>query len=462
MQNVKLRVGSVLACLIMCLSVLLSPVDVFAASISEDEFLAFQSDFTTSFHYADDGRTIIKKHKYSNVDNVSICVVKNSSGWSFYMISSEPFSGTFTDASCLLSSKGQYSNLSSSQNIRFGGAKFESSYGTLYYAQPFSYNSFDSSNGLNTCEFVGAKYLINDDGTVNVMDTMARIVAGYKDPYVVEIKKGSEDLSSTGSDLGYLKDVSAYQLNISDPESPGDLNVIIDTLYKFTWGSQSSTGVNLMSSGNYVQLYIYSQYGQSKEIYDYYFYPELIPASDLTFSYSKVDLFPNFKNCYAAYQEDLNHDSILDFLMGKAPEAVYYTFYLRIVNEDCSDRGPWLKVDITFDKESNTYHSTVSTPGEFDEGNNFVGDPANSSTSSSGMGTGVNQDDAFNDMISKDDFNIDDSAVWENAQALVDGVGNMPKLIASVFSFLPSWCLQYIAVAFALLLVLIVYKLIRG
>ena len=35
-------------------------------------------------------------------------------------------------------------------------------------------------------------------------------------------------------------------------------------------------------------------------------------------------------------------------------------------------------------------------------------------------------------------------------------------MIADIFSFLPSWCLEVVAIGFALLMILVVVKFIRG
>lgn len=50
----------------------------------------------------------------------------------------------------------------------------------------------------------------------------------------------------------------------------------------------------------------------------------------------------------------------------------------------------------------------------------------------------------------------------DSIKDLVNQIGNVPLLIAKVFSFLPSWCLTLIATAFAMFIFLLLIKLIRG
>lgn len=50
----------------------------------------------------------------------------------------------------------------------------------------------------------------------------------------------------------------------------------------------------------------------------------------------------------------------------------------------------------------------------------------------------------------------------DSIKDLVNQIGNVPLLIAKIFSFLPSWCLTLIATAFAMFIFLLLIKLIRG
>lgn len=63
----------------------------------------------------------------------------------------------------------------------------------------------------------------------------------------------------------------------------------------------------------------------------------------------------------------------------------------------------------------------------------------------------------FDTTVEWNDIDLKDSVT-----GLVEMVGAVPTIIAGIFSFLPSWCLAVVGVAFSMVLVLFVVKVIRG
>ena len=86
-------------------------------------------------------------------------------------------------------------------------------------------------------------------------------------------------------------------------------------------------------------------------------------------------------------------------------------------------------------------------------------------------GTGDTLEDAKNNVQKteekQDNKDIQDASGGSNStfdklEEFTKGIGDVPKMLADIFSFLPSWCLEVVAIGFALLMILIVVKFIRG
>ena len=108
--------------------------------------------------------------------------------------------------------------------------------------------------------------------------------------------------------------------------------------------------------------------------------------------------------------------------------------------------------------------SDTTENGNFDDEDNWVKDEDDGNNSiESGSDSVHDTDDA------KDDFNNSSSAVDSSVngaistmQSLLDMIRHVPQIISTIFSFLPSWCLNIVGLAFVALVVLIIYKLVRG
>ena len=143
-------------------------------------------------------------------------------------------------------------------------------------------------------------------------------------------------------------------------------------------------------------------------------------------------------------------------------------WYLRIVSQD-NKYGAWVKL-YNSSKNKGKY-----TSDSVDDNDNFVSDSDGgydkSKDTSEITGWGDTPDDA-KDNVQKaeekqDNKDIQDASGGNNStfdklEEFTKGIGDVPKMIADIFSFLPSWCLDVVAIAFALLMILIVVKFIRG
>lgn len=142
-------------------------------------------------------------------------------------------------------------------------------------------------------------------------------------------------------------------------------------------------------------------------------------------------------------------------------------WYLRIVSKD-NKYGAWVKL----------YNSTKKgkyTSEAVDDNDNSVSDSdggySKPKDTSEITGTGDTPEDAKNNVQKteekQDNKDIQDASGGSNStfdklEEFTKGIGDVPKMIADIFSFLPSWCLEVVAIGFALLMILIVVKFIRG
>lgn len=143
------------------------------------------------------------------------------------------------------------------------------------------------------------------------------------------------------------------------------------------------------------------------------------------------------------------------------------TYWYRIVTKDNKYSG-WVKIgikggevdDITFPQDTydNEDNKVDSDHGGYHKDN-----------SKEAIGAGDSKDEAIEDSVAdsqrKDDNNVISSggnSTFDKLEEFIKGIGDVPKMIADIFSFLPSWCLDVVALGFALLMILIVVKFIRG
>ena len=143
-------------------------------------------------------------------------------------------------------------------------------------------------------------------------------------------------------------------------------------------------------------------------------------------------------------------------------------WYLRIVSQD-NKYGAWVKLYNSSTKKGNYDSDSVD-----DDGNKVSdsdGGYDKTKSTSEITGTGDTPEDA-KDNVQKaeerqDNKDIQDASSGNNStfdklEEFTKSIGDVPKMIADIFSFLPSWCLEVVAIAFALLMILIVVKFIRG
>lgn len=218
----------------------------------------------------------------------------------------------------------------------------------------------------------------------------------------------------------------------------------------------STTGIDL-SSGDYV-IRVYGQMCYQKtttdEIYDdnfpfvYFGDFEIINNS---ISYNSQDLF----DLISGSTEDPY--SVWD-IWTKAIHRSDIEYY-QIYNKNTHECGGYLKV-VLGGAEGSMYSQTtlkddMSVDSEGFEDKNLIGSAGSGTTYEDAE---INADKNYNDLMNNGGIQGLEGAI----NAFTSTLGVVPQAIGSVFSFLPSWCLDLWGVAFGLIAVLIVYKILRG
>lgn len=142
-------------------------------------------------------------------------------------------------------------------------------------------------------------------------------------------------------------------------------------------------------------------------------------------------------------------------------------WYLRIVSQD-NKYGAWVKLYNSTNKGKYRSESVDDDDNAVPDSGGGYKKPKDTSEIT---GTGDTPEDAKNNVPKaeekQDNDDLNDSANGNNStfdklEQFTKGIGDVPKMIADIFSFLPTWCLEVVAIGFALLMILIVVKFIRG
>lgn len=142
-------------------------------------------------------------------------------------------------------------------------------------------------------------------------------------------------------------------------------------------------------------------------------------------------------------------------------------WYLRIVSQD-NKYGAWVKLYNSTNKGKYRSESVDDDDNSVPDSGGGYKKPKDTSEIT---GTGDTPEDAKSNVPKaeekQDNDDLNDSANGNNStfdklEQFTKGIGDVPKMIADIFSFLPSWCLEVVAIGFALLMILVVVKFIRG
>lgn len=300
-----------------------------------------------------------------------------------------------------------------------------------------------------------------------------------------EIPDGSSTKPIRDKSVGY-PDIYDYKFLISSPSSHGDdgehgeWDKLKNADY-IKWKSKSTTGFNLTNPDSkyknvYIQAKIVSRFQFNDSFwgngdwhnYDNYGeegYFDFINPSDkeLTVTFQQLtELLPKThaeKHHFKKYNFD-------------------YDYYFRIVYTRADDlkviptyySGGWRRVSCHSNNGKHDENgegknsSAVITDGD-DEGGKWKTDKDskdNDKNIDNGTGEGSDLDDAKDNADNKKKDTSSGSLDIDSVKGFMNEVGNVPKAIGKLFSFLPDWVTTFIGFGFVVLVALMIIKAIRG
>ena len=244
------------------------------------------------------------------------------------------------------------------------------------------------------------------------------------------------------------------------------------------YSSNTTTGIDLSKGGYKVQLYgsyawqdksgnIKSEDKGHKTFIKDWYAENNIKGLDRS-KYTWID----WKSANDKVEADKTSDAHKPNAFEKMTTYANYQYepiwYLRIVSQD-NKYGSWVRL-FNSPKKNGKYRSeTVDDDGNsVSDSDGGYKEPKDTSEIT---GMGDTPQDAKDNVQkaeeTQDNKDIQDASGGSNStfdklEEFTKGIGDVPKMIADIFSFLPAWCLEVVAIGFALLMILVVVKFIRG
>lgn len=307
------------------------------------------------------------------------------------------------------------------------------------------------------------------------------VTTGEKSDGMIIGGSDTKPTAVTNESIGYLQDVKLNLSYITPIKGDNifettNYQIYSDMIYNLKWNSKK-TSTNYDLSSSYVQLYAKAEYtnfkGEKTKTSDFIELGDYEKASKGKLKFSFMELFEKSNNCKSVYLSD-NPLASADYKNGKlqacsvAPN-IQYKFYIRVFKG--TDKGPWLCVTEKGSHHSNEFVNSgddvkynVSSGGVGPDGS-FSPDGNVNVDGTGTTGTGKDAEDADADTNANDKIQSkhdSSNTTFDKLEEFVQGIGDVPKMIADIFSFLPSWCLDVVGIGFSLLMILIVVKFIRG
>lgn len=480
--NIKKRMTSFLMLVVMAVSI----VGVLPKSVAYADDTLKLPDWDFRRNYFDDERyfDLYKWDPSCIGDAVSFW---NSEKRSFTtaVISTSPLKASYTKyiytpkygGGSEVSLSGEYSSHSGSFEAR----------GKKYYYVWYSNTNENGNIGYQIKKGIcfGSKDFNADDADKYIRDYIlgtlptSFTVIGEDGVDTNEIPDGSSTKPIRDKSVGY-PDIYDYKFLISSASTGGEWDKLKNADY-IKWKSKSTTGFNLTKPDSkyknvYIQAKIVSRFQYNDSFwgngewhnYDNYGeegYFDFINPSDkeLTVSFQQLtELLPK-THAEKHYFKKYNFD---------------YDYYFRIVYTRADDlkviptyySGGWRRISChsnngKHDEDGEGKNSSaVITDGD-DVGGKWKTDKDskdNGKNIDNGTGEGSDLDDAKDDADNKKKDTSSGSLDIDSVKGFMNEVGNVPKAVGKLFSFLPDWVTTFIGFGFVVLVALMIIKAIRG
>lgn len=312
------------------------------------------------------------------------------------------------------------------------------------------------SHGPEQSKYV--KYYV--DNFVNYGDEWATI-----DGSTENIPNGSEDKPFEDKDIGTIVLKSHGFISTKNEQFMGDVSCSYD--YYFKYKDKTSSGFSLTDNKyarTFIEVKVQNQcvlYNKDNEDIIEEYYPHYgeyytykrFPLENINNNTLKVgwgDIYSKW-NDYSEHPLATNKKLAYRFMI-----RVVCTDSLTVIPDEKSGwyAGGWRSILFDGSKFVEETNGHVDNDGKWkddkDDGHNNSSDKTSHNNES--------KDDV--DKIMSDDSSSSSSI--SSIKSFLKDVGNVPKAIGKLFSFLPSWCTDFIAFGFVVLVALMIIKAIRG
>lgn len=355
--------------------------------------------------------------------------------------------------------------------------------GVVYYhAVSFEQYSAEGKLAYHFSSNLGRTLVYTDD--LSTDELIMIILGGKTNDSCHWVDSGDTDAGGSTNPIrdksvGY-PDIYEYNFLFSSPGSGGEWDKLKSADY-FKWKSKSTTGFKLIDhDSKYKDVYIQAKVVSKMQYNDSFFGKGEWHNFD---NYGEEGSFglldPSDKEFSVDYQK-LTETLPKSFMETHNFKSQYFDFdyYFRIVYTRADDlkviptyySGGWRRISV----HSNGKHdengegensSAIITDGDDDGGGWKTDDDSkdNDKNIDNGPSGGTDLDDAKdNANNNKNDSSSSGSLDIDSIKAFMSEVGNVPKAIGKLFSFLPDWVTTFIGFGFVVLVALMIIKAIRG
>lgn len=464
------RVVVTLCLLVVSVSVLMNAHIVYAQSNVQNSLLSIKTD-TSSSGFCDN--TLILSHNHDSSAPVYSFILESTNS----VFPNDKYSH---QVYCGYVSKNDFigCDIDSSNFFGVSGSSVSQSDGVYFYN--YGLLTFDEGN-----KFSGSSsdiFMLYDSDYHDCFASIANyVLTGEKSDGMIIGGSGYRPNTQAYSEIGCLDNVQmeTYVTNkkeLIDADENADLSKINQDKV-IVYSSSTTAGIDLSKGGYRVQLYgsyawqdkkgnIKSEDKGHKTFIKDWDAQDNIKGLDRS-KYRWID----WKSANDKVESDKTDKAHKPNVFEKMTTYANYQYepiwYLRIVSRD-NKYGAWVKLYNSTNKGKYRSESVDDDDNAVPDSGGGYNKPKDTSEIT---GTGDTPEDAKNNVPKaeekQDNDDLNNSANGNNStfdklEQFTKGIGDVPKMIADIFSFLPSWCLEVVAIGFALLMILVVVKFIRG
>lgn len=464
------RVVVTLCLLVVSVSVLMNAHIVYAQSNVQNSLLSIKTD-TSSSGFCDN--TLILSHNHDSSAPVYSFILESTNS----IFPNDKYSH---QVYCGYVSKNDFigCDIDSSNFFGVSGSSVSQSDGVYFYN--YGLLTFDEGN-----KFSGSSsdiFMLYDSDYHDCFASIANyVLTGEKSDGMIIGGSGYLPNTQAYSEIGCLDNVQmeTYVTNkkeLIDADENADLSKINQDKV-IVYSSSTTSGIDLSKGGYRVQLYgsyawqdkkgnIKSEDKGHKTFIKDWDAQDNIKGLDRS-KYRWIDWKSANYKVEADKTDKAHKPNVFEKMTTYANYQYEPIWYLRIVSQD-NKYGAWVKLYNSTNKGKYRSESVDDDDNSVPDSGGGYKKPKDTSEIT---GTGDTPEDAKNNVPKaeekQDNDDLNDSANGNNStfdklEQFTKGIGDVPKMIADIFSFLPAWCLDVVAIGFALLMILVVVKFIRG